>query len=92
MAKHPDCRSDPGAFEEKPTFAKGDKVMVLQAVYSAAPGQAPHLPGEKGVVLADDAKVLPFQVQFADGHVMWFSQEAMERYFAKAVGLETPPA
>lgn len=71
---------------EKPTFEKGDRVMVIQRVVSAAPGRAPHLPGEKGVVLADDAKLLPFQVQFADGHVMWFSQGAMERYFAKAVG------
>lgn len=73
---------------EKPTFAKGDKVMVIQRVVSAAPGQAPHQPGAKGVVLADDAKLLPFKVQFADGHVMYFSQGAMEHYFAKAVKVD----
>src|SRR5690348_1559399 len=83
----------PGEWEEKPTFAKDDRVMLTRdlppyAVLSGVVPEAPLKRGTKGYIFALDAGFVffPVAVRF-ETHTMWLcSFEMLERYCAKAVG------
>lgn len=82
--------------QEKPSFAKGDRVMLIRDLpaYLALSGIVPTgeaLPkGTKGYIFGLDASLVffPAAVRFETGTLWLCSFELLERYCAKAVSVQ----
>lgn len=94
--RYPQCRCDPGEWEEKPTFVKGDRVMLIRdlpahATLSGIVPTGEALPrGTKGYIFGFDlrSQYFPCAVRF-ETHSLWLCTLAeLERYCAKAVKLD----